>query len=425
MGERRLTVRDRIIVHLAGYTRYADDFECPEEMSQVGISTSIGKSRAHTTLELNRMKSLDLITERLAHVKGAKSKRKTYVLSAEALAKEKEIVENIWSLEIEIRGSDKSEIVNGQQAVNILMKELTMPKVMAFENVFSSKGQINLDDIKSEHISTDRAAEPENETLDALILQANMHSKKGDLSKALAVLEKEIKTEISNRDRARLHYTRASIFRKYGKSQSALDEIDKSLEHGNESQLIARVNMEKAMILSDIGEVGQIMELLDSAEMVFRQINSQVDLMRCGINQGKILRTMGHINEAKDVLENTVEHAGNACAERQEAYALVNLTDLLNELKEYERSKELATRAKNIFQVLDEPLMLAASQFNLGEAMAALGEKAEAMKNLDKAIAILEKNEISRPGWFQHYAMILKELDDPEKAEKILAKINQ
>ncbi len=425
MRERRLTVRDRIIVHLAGYTRFADDFECPEEMSQVGISTAIGKSRAHTTLELNRMKESNLIRERLAHVKGAKSKRKTYVLTAEALAKEKEITEHIWNLEIEIIGSEESKIMNGQQAVNILMKELTISKIMAFEIVFSSNDQINIHEIRTELAPTDHIAEPENQNLDALILQAEMHSKKGAISEALATLDKAIDIEISNRDRARLHYARASIFRKQGNFQSALDEIDKSLEHGKESQLIARINMEKAMILSDIGEVDQIMELLDSAEMVFRQKNSQVDLLRCGINQGKILRTLGHINEAMDVLENTLELAEKTGLNRLEAYVLVNLTDLLNELKKYQRSKELATKAKNIFQVLDEPLMLAASLFNLGEALAALGEKAEAMKNLDKAISILEKNEISRPGWLQHYAMILEELEEPEKASKILSKINQ
>ncbi len=69
--------------------------------------------------------------------------------------------------------------------------------------------------------------------------------------------------------------------------------------------------------------------------------------------------------------------------------------------------------------------MLAASLFNLGEALAYLGEKEKAIRNLDKAITILEKNDISRPGWFQHYAMILKELCEPEKAQKILNKISQ
>lgn len=424
MREKKLTVRDRIIIHLAGYSRFAEEFECPGEMAQAGISAAIGKSRAHTALELNRMKDALLVVERLAHVKGAKSKRKTYNLTAKAMAMEREIADNMRLLEIEIRSSG-SEVMNGQQAVETLMKELPISRTMAFDIVFSSNGQIDIDEIKTELAPMDHIAEPENQNLNSLILQANMHSKKGDISRALAILDKEIKTEISSRDRARLHYTRASIFRKQGNAQSALDEIEKSLEHGDEPQLIARINMEKAMILSDMGEVGQIMELLDSAEMVFRQIDSQVDLLRCGINQGKILRTLGHINEAKDVLENTVERAGNACAERQEAYALVNLTDLLNEQKEFQRSKELASRARDIFQVIDEPLMLAASLFNLGEAMAALGEKREAIANLDKAISILSKNGISRPGWFKHYAMILKELDEPEKASKILSKISQ
>ena len=127
MKERHLTVRDKILVHLAPYLRFAEEFECPEEMSQVGISVAIGKSRAHTTLELNRMKGADLVVERLAHVRGTKSKRKTYTLTNLATVTERRITGHIEALEVKILGSEDPEIVNGKQAAEVLMRELSAP----------------------------------------------------------------------------------------------------------------------------------------------------------------------------------------------------------------------------------------------------------------------------------------------------------
>ena len=134
---------------------------------------------------------------------------------------------------------------------------------------------------------------------------------------------------------------------------------------------------------------------------------------------------MENIQEAIDVLESSLALAEKTSIDRLKAYALVNLTDLLNEQKKFKRSRDLAMKAKNIFLVLEEPLMLAASLFNLGTAQAGLEEKKEAMVSLDNAISILEKNEMltSRTSWLERYASILEELGEPEKAKLILNKI--
>jgi len=296
MGERKLTVQDRIIVHLAGYNRFADDFECPEEMSQVGISTAIGKARSHTTLELNRMKGLNLITERLAHVKGAKSKRKTYTLTAEALAKEKEITEHIRSLEIEVIGSEESKIINGQQAAEMLIEKLSLFRAMAFEIVLESDGIIDIEEQKARQIADNsnlKIHEPEegSQTLDAYVLQANILSKKNRSNEAMAILDKAIINHSSNPDISSVYYEKASIFRKQGDFSNALKEIEKSLIIAKKSEdelMIGRCQMEKAMIMSDSGDYSESSDLLDSSYKIFQKANSQIDILRCGINQGKV-----------------------------------------------------------------------------------------------------------------------------------------
>ena len=114
-------------------------------MSQSGIAEAIGKSRAHTTLELNRMKEANLITERLAHVENARSKRKTYNLTPEAVSRERQITEHIHGLELELYESGNPEILNGQQAVDVLMEKISISRLSAFDMILGSSEKIDLD----------------------------------------------------------------------------------------------------------------------------------------------------------------------------------------------------------------------------------------------------------------------------------------
>ena len=71
-----VTVGERILVHLSGFLRHADSYECPVEMTQDGIANALLLSRAHVALELKRLKSTGKVQERMAHVANARSRRK-------------------------------------------------------------------------------------------------------------------------------------------------------------------------------------------------------------------------------------------------------------------------------------------------------------------------------------------------------------
>jgi len=77
----QVTVGERILVHLFSSVRFADAFECPKEMTQEGIAQALGISRAHAALELKRLRTLARVAERMAHVAGAKTRRKVYALT--------------------------------------------------------------------------------------------------------------------------------------------------------------------------------------------------------------------------------------------------------------------------------------------------------------------------------------------------------
>ena len=76
-----VTIGEQIIVHLSQYVRRQDDFVCPPGMSQGGIATSLGISRAHAAIELRRAMDAGRVTRRIAHVTGEPSRRKVYALT--------------------------------------------------------------------------------------------------------------------------------------------------------------------------------------------------------------------------------------------------------------------------------------------------------------------------------------------------------
>src|SRR5207245_3374688 len=76
-----VTVGERILVHLSGFLRHAESYECPVDMTQDGIATALSLSRAHVALELKRLKSTGKVQERMAHVANARSRRKEYELT--------------------------------------------------------------------------------------------------------------------------------------------------------------------------------------------------------------------------------------------------------------------------------------------------------------------------------------------------------
>src|SRR2546428_10160971 len=81
-GVPNVTVGERILVHLSGFLRHADSYECPVEMTQDGIAAALLLSRAHVALELKRLKSTGKGQERMAHVANARPRREVYELTA-------------------------------------------------------------------------------------------------------------------------------------------------------------------------------------------------------------------------------------------------------------------------------------------------------------------------------------------------------
>ena len=76
-----VTIGERIILHLAQYSKFKEDFDAPIDVSQDGIAEALRISRAHAAIELKKLKESVLVDERIAHIRRGNTKRKVYYLN--------------------------------------------------------------------------------------------------------------------------------------------------------------------------------------------------------------------------------------------------------------------------------------------------------------------------------------------------------
>lgn len=119
----RLTVGERIVVHLFQFARHADAFVCPPEMAQAGIAADLGISRAHAAIELRRQMDAGRVAVRLAHVKGLPTRRKVYHLTERGRDLAREVRRRATTGPVEIALPDGSCMsVPGERAFEVLRR---------------------------------------------------------------------------------------------------------------------------------------------------------------------------------------------------------------------------------------------------------------------------------------------------------------
>jgi predicted transcriptional regulator len=79
--KKRLTVRDRILVHLAGFAFNKPDHQVPPQVSQEGIAEAVGIKQRHISQYVQPMITEGLVLERSSYVRGGRQHQKVYFLT--------------------------------------------------------------------------------------------------------------------------------------------------------------------------------------------------------------------------------------------------------------------------------------------------------------------------------------------------------
>ncbi|HLE46126.1 MAG TPA: tetratricopeptide repeat protein [Thermoplasmata archaeon] len=111
-----------MLVHLSAFSRHADAYECPPETTQDGIAKSLGISRAHAALEVKRLKDASRIEERVAHVVGARTRRKVYFLLPAGMEVARRMREHAKTRRVVVLDGEGSREILGAAAVDLLKR---------------------------------------------------------------------------------------------------------------------------------------------------------------------------------------------------------------------------------------------------------------------------------------------------------------
>ena len=99
------TIGDRLVLHLYTYRSVnpEDYFNIPWELTQDGISSSLGISRAHASMELKRQKEKGTIVETLVRIKGGKVRRYAYSLNDKGLKAAMDLEDRVKAAGLDMR----------------------------------------------------------------------------------------------------------------------------------------------------------------------------------------------------------------------------------------------------------------------------------------------------------------------------------
>jgi|GEM_PF-3431742 len=102
-----LTVERRILLHLQKYSHsYAEAWEVPNAMSQEGVSEALDILLNNVSRAMKDLKAEGKVTERLAHIKGGKRKRRAYFLTEEGSRLAEEIRKSVVDTEVPYMDKD-------------------------------------------------------------------------------------------------------------------------------------------------------------------------------------------------------------------------------------------------------------------------------------------------------------------------------
>ena len=138
---KRVTVKDKILLHLQQFKDIEQRYDNPFELTQDGIAHSVGISRSHVALNIVTLKKKNYIKEHLAQVIGAARQRKVYFLTRTGLEYVNELRESLFRRTVMFRDIEGN------------ISEIKMWDLVAYLYPFSEKYITILEIIK--HLSED------------------------------------------------------------------------------------------------------------------------------------------------------------------------------------------------------------------------------------------------------------------------------
>jgi nucleoside-triphosphatase THEP1 len=153
----KLTVQERILLHLSEFSKFVDQLEVPFTLTQEGIAQSVGVVRSAIPRAIKKLIAKEHVREELAHVTGLSRRRKIYYLTTDGLVfasnlKNKLFTKNITII-IDENQKIESKIQDVPKKVNKKIRILDIILNLSSDNVFNFREYEQVDSCSSTSVA--------------------------------------------------------------------------------------------------------------------------------------------------------------------------------------------------------------------------------------------------------------------------------
>jgi DNA-directed RNA polymerase subunit M/transcription elongation factor TFIIS len=104
----RVTVKEKILIHLFGFSKFKDEFEVPQKVTQDGMAKVIGVRRSHIASALKDLRISEFIEEKKTRIEGNERRKNAYFLTPQGETEALRIKESVLEKEVQIKAEDGS-----------------------------------------------------------------------------------------------------------------------------------------------------------------------------------------------------------------------------------------------------------------------------------------------------------------------------
>jgi len=141
----KLTVEEKVCLHLLDYIHVRDEFLLPEDISQNGIAEATGVQRGHASVALISLKKKELVTEKVSRVSGSTRRKKVYFLTKTGLdeaLKTKKMLEET-SVMVSVGGEEKT--ISFREINRLSGRKLSLVKIL--DVLSENEGTLDLESL--------------------------------------------------------------------------------------------------------------------------------------------------------------------------------------------------------------------------------------------------------------------------------------
>ena len=145
---KRITIKDKILLHIFEYRGFAQGYEPSAALTQDGIAEGVGISRSHVAITMTNLKEKGMVAEYLASIRGLARQRKTYVLTTEGMNYTGNLRNNLYTKTVMFKDTEGN-------TTEILFSELSsylfpfINRFVNFNEIIKHLSKDNIFDTKS------------------------------------------------------------------------------------------------------------------------------------------------------------------------------------------------------------------------------------------------------------------------------------